>query len=340
MPSTQDNNSDEIDLRDLMNFISKGIGNFFGKILDFIALIRSITIQNFKLFIITIIVFLVSIFSYNQLLRKDIYGSYMLIRSGYLNNQLVDNTILKLNSLAEEKDKSTLSKTLDIDIDIANQISGFEVLPFVTDGEVLEVELLKEKLLNLKVEDDIITNIIDKIKIRNPNTFKITVLTETNSVMETLDSAIAKYFLQDQYIKKRIEINRVTLVKRKAKLEKEQLKIDSLKNTIFEIYQSLSKNQSQGSDNVILAGQEVTNPLDVFRTDLKINDDILAIERQLFLKNEFEVIEGLTPFSKPVSISIIRLAAYTILIAIGFTYALLILIGFNRLLAQRAERVN
>ena len=52
----------------------------------------------------------------------------------------------------------------------------------------------------------------------------------------------------------------------------------------------MSKQQSgQGSDNVILAGQEVTNPLSVFKEDISINDDILSIESALYLKNEFEV---------------------------------------------------
>jgi len=342
MSSTHNSNSDEIDLKDLFGYLSKGIRNFFGKIIDFIALVRRVTILNISLFVIVVVIFLISAFSYNQAIKKDVFGSYMLIQSEYLNTQLVDNTILKLDALAQEKDKQTLAEILNIDINTALLITGFEVEPFVTEEEKLEVEILKEKLTNLKLEDDIISNITEKIEIRNPNTFKITVFTEKNSVITTLETAITNYFLQNDYLKKRIEINRVNLIKRKEKLLKEQSKIDSLKRTIFEVYQSMSKNQngSKGSDNIILAGQEITNPLDVFKEDISIDNIILGIERRLFLKDEFEVIEGLTPFNKPVSVSLVKFIAYAILAGIAFTYLIIILRGMNNFFVEREKQLN
>jgi hypothetical protein len=339
MSSASNNNSDEIDLSQLFKLISNGVSNFFEKIINLFAYVRRVTIDHIKFIATLSTVTVILVIGYNIYVQKDIYGSSMLVRSTYLNNQLVENTIFKLNSLAHENDKSTLSQVLKIDVNIANQITGFEFEPFVTEEEKLEIELLKEKLTNLKVEDEIVKSISDKIKIRNPNTFKITVLTKTNNVVYALDSAIANYFLKNSYISKRIEANRTTLINRKAKLEKEQFKMDSLKRTIFEIYQSISKSdRTKGSDNVILAGQEVTNPLEVFKEDLIINDAILAIDRQLFLKNEFEVIEGLTPFSKPISISLFKLTAYTALSGIGISYLLLMLIGLNRFFANRENQ--
>jgi hypothetical protein len=342
MSPTQNNNSDEIDLKDLFGHISKGIRDFIGKIIDLIALVRRVTIDNFKLFILIIAIFLLGSIGYDQGIKKDVFGSYMLVNSIYLNKQLVDNSVSKLNALAGELDKQTLAKVLNIDTGTAMLINGFEVEPFVTESEKLEIEILKEKLLNLKLDDEIIENIIAQIEIRNPNTFKITVFTETNEVVETLDSAINQYFLQNNYLKKRIEINRTTLLKRKDKLLKEQFKIDSLKQTIFEVYQSMSKDQnsSKGSDNIILAGQEIANPLDVFKEDISINDLILSIERRLFLKNEFEVIEGLTPFNKPVSMSFMKFIAFTVLSGIVFTYILIILRGMNNFFVEREKQLT
>jgi len=341
MSSTQNQNSDEIDLKDLFNYIGKAVHSFFERIINFIALIRRVAIDYFKYFAVVISTFLLAVLSFYFTIKKQTFGSSMLVKSEYLNTQLVHNNISKLNLLAEEKDKTTLAKVLNIDLATAELIKGFEFEPFVTEDEKLEVELLKEKLSNLKLEEDIINSVTKKIEIRNPDTFKITILTEENSVISMLDSAIENYFIESDYIKKRIEIDRKTLLKRKEKLQKEQLKIDSLKHAIFEVYQSLSKQQGgQGSDNVILAGQEVTNPLSVFKEDININDDILAIEKTLFLKNEFEVIEGLIPFSKPVSISLVSLLIFTVLIGIGFTYLIIILIALNRFFEQREKQQN
>ena len=212
MSPTQNNNSDEIDLKDLFGHISKGIRDFIGKIIDLIALVRRVTIDNFKLFILIIAIFLLGSIGYDQGIKKDVFGSYMLVNSIYLNKQLVDNSVSKLNALAGELDKQTLAKVLNIDTGTAMLINGFEVEPFVTESEKLEIEILKEKLLNLKLDDEIIENIIAQIEIRNPNTFKITVFTETNEVVETLDSAINQYFLQNNYLKKRIEITGIETI--------------------------------------------------------------------------------------------------------------------------------
>jgi hypothetical protein len=343
MSTQQDSNSsDEIDLRELFKFTSKGIENLFNRIINLLVSIRRITIQNFKLFISVTVLTLTIVSAYHFQFRKEVFGSSMLVSSIYLNGKLVENTVTKLNSLAEEDDTFTLSKVLDVDEKVAKQITGFEFEPFAGENEKLEIELLKEKLITLKIEEATINSIYEKISIRNPNTFRITALTETNNIIYALDTAIVKYFLQNPFIKKRIKVNRETLIKRKSKLESEQLKIDSLRKTIFDVYQSLAKDEgSKGSDNIILGGrQQVANPLDVFKTDLKINEDLLAIDRQLFLKNEFEVIEGLTPFSKPVNISFLHLVAYAIISSIVFSYTLLILIGLNRFFIEREEQLN
>ena len=337
----QTKNSDEIDLRELLRILSKFIQDILNSFINVITRIRATTLKYKTHFVFITTMFLVVSVVYYSLLSNDVFGSSMLIRSPYFNTQLLNNTIEKLDALAKEKDKSTLAKSLNIDLEVAESILGFECETFVTEDEKVEVEILKEKLNNLKLEEDIINSITAKIELRNPNTFKITVLTEENAYMSTLDSALFNYFSLNPFIKKRIEINRETLMKKRSKLEKEQVKIDSLKSTIFNVYASLSKNtMSQGSDNVILAGQEITDPLRVFNQDIDFNDQILNIDRSLYLQNEIEIIEGFTPFNKPVSIGLVRLIAYTILLALGFTYLLIILIELNKFLKAREKELN
>ena len=337
----QSNNSDEIDLRDLFKYTAQGISNFFNSIINGIARVRRTTIRYKNMMLVTVIIFIGLAIAYSFGISKEVFGSSMLIKSQYFNSQLIENTISKLDALSKEENKTTLAKTLDIDMDVAGFIRGFEYEAFVTEDEKLEVEILKEKLLNLNLEEDIINSIASKIEIRNPNTFKITVLTEENAVMSTLDSAIFNYFTTNPYIKKRVDINRETLRRKKAKLQKEQLKIDSLKTTIFGVYSSMSRNQSsQGSDNVILAGQDITDPLLVFEQDIDFDNQILSIDQALFLQNEVEIIEGFTPFSKPVSIGSIWVIAYSALAGVGLAYLLIIIIELNRFLAAREKELN
>ena len=89
-----------------------------------------------------------------------------------------------------------------------------------------------------------------------------------------------------------------------------------------------------------MAGQEVTDPLLVFREDIDINNQILGIESALFLKNEFVVIEGFTPFSKPIGPTLQSLIFYSVFAAICFTYLLIMLIAINKFFADRDKKLN
>lgn len=91
MSSTQNQNSDEIDLKDLFNYIGKAFHSFFERIINFIALIRRVTINYFKYFVVIVSIFLVAVLSFYFTIKKETYGSSMLVKSGYLNTQLIDN---------------------------------------------------------------------------------------------------------------------------------------------------------------------------------------------------------------------------------------------------------
>jgi hypothetical protein len=154
------------------------------------------------------------------------------------------------------------------------------------------------------------------------------------TVVHELEVAIVNYFKNNEYIKKRIEVNKTNMIARKQKLLSESLKLDSLKEVIYANYQNMAAQSRQGSNNVILSDKAVTNPIEIYNQDLSFYNEIQSIDRALYLQNDFEIVDGFTEFSKPTSAGPVRASGYGILIAIGLGYILVALSGFNKYLAK------
>ena len=104
-PQNQQYRDDEIDLRKLF----QAIGNFFvnigRSIVKLILTLRRLTLNYKVLLIIAIVIGLVAGIGANQFF-KPYFKTSLLLHSSYLNAKLVENSLSKLNLLAEEKEKS------------------------------------------------------------------------------------------------------------------------------------------------------------------------------------------------------------------------------------------
>jgi hypothetical protein len=328
----QISNSDEIDLGVLFSKIGDFFKNLGLGFLRFIALLRRIPIENKVLFIWLILIGIAGGISYSLFLKKKYYSTTMILSSEYLNKRIVDNTIEKLNLLAEEDSKQGLAKILNISDSLAAKIHDFEAKPFVAEAELIELEVLKEQLRNFqsdKKNDQVIKQVIDRIEIENRHAYEITVRVYNPTVVYDLQKALVNYFKNNEYLKKRVEITKSNLEARKNKLIGESQKLDSLKAVIYENYQNMATQSRQGSNNVILSDKAVTNPIEIFSQDIDLYNQIQAINRSLYLQDDFELVDGFTEFSKPSSEGILRISAYAILIAIGLGYLIVALSRFN-----------
>lgn len=332
-------NSDEIDLGVLFS----KIGDFFKNIglgfLRFLALLRRVPLENKLLFSALIIVSLATGISYSSLLKKKFYSTTMILSSEYLNKRIVDNTIDKLNLLAEEEEKSGLAKVLNVPNELAENIHDFEAKPFVAETELIELEVLKEQLKNFqsdKKNEKVIEQVIQRIEIENRHAYEITVRVYNPTVVRELESAIVNYFKNNDYLKKRVEISKTNRLARKQKLIKDSQKLDSLKEVIYANYQNMAAQSRQGSNNVILSDKAVTNPIEVYEQDMNFYNEIQVLDRALYLQNDFEVVDGFTEFSEPSSDGPVRVSAYAILIAIGLGYLIVALTKFNKYLDKLA----
>ncbi len=330
-------NSDEIDIGVLFS----KLGDFFKNIglgfLRFLALLRKIPIQNKALFIALILIGIAGGISYSLKLKKKYYSTTMILSSEYLNKRIVDNTIKKLNLLAAEDGYQGIARELNISNELAQDIQDFEARPFVAESELIELEILKEQLRSFqsdKKNELVVQQVIERIEIENRHAYEITIRVYNPTVVGELEIALVNYFKNNNYLKKRVEITKANRLARKQKLQRDSQKLDSLKSVIFENYQNMAAQSRQGSNNVILSDNPVTNPIEIFAQDLLIYNEIQSIDKSLYLQDDFEVVDGFTEFSKPSSEGPFRTSAYAILIAIGLGYLLVALFSFNKYLAN------
>lgn len=324
---------DEIDLRQLFN----AIGSFFSKIwksiIYAIVNFRRTTIRN-KYLIITLTALFGVFGVINNNYSDLIYNSSLILSSDYFNGRIIDNSIEKLNLLCAEEDRLGLSKELGLSQDEASSIVGFTAIPFVSEDDRVEIELLKPKLEAMNLKEDEFNKIMSRIDIENKNAYQITVNVTSGEVLDGLESSLVNYFKNNNYIKNRIISRENYLKERLTELEKENLKMDSLKSAMIKIYESIAKKNPQGSDNLYIGDQNSSDPVAIFKEGLIINKEMLEVKQELELKKDFEVIDGLTVYSKPVSAGYIKSFINGFLIGLAFAYLIIMLLSINRYLTK------
>jgi hypothetical protein len=305
---TQKNKTaDEVDLKEFFRWLGNGFSRLGNGLLYSLASLRNLFFQNRLFFLGVIVIGLALGAVYSELLKKEYYKSTLVLSCDYLNTQILASTIEKLNLLCQEKDREGLAQLLDIDNSTALNVYKFEFQPFVSEDDVVEMEVLREQLNNVAADKkDVVEKVIAKLEIENKNAYRITALVYNPDIVKPLEKAIVNYFNSNPYIKRRIEINHANLKSRKTKLVQESNKLDSLKKVLFENYQNLGKT-SRGSGNVFLGEEKLANPLDVFTADMKLNEDILDIDKALYLKPDFELVDGFTTFKQPESASLVKI---------------------------------
>jgi hypothetical protein len=330
--------SDEIDLSQFFRWIGNGLSRMGKSILYGLASLRNSFFSN-KLFFAGIIIFgLVLGGVYSALLKKEYYKTSMVLSCDYLNTQILENTINKLNLLCQEKAREGLVEELAIDLALAKNIQRFEYRSFVSEDDVVEMEVLKTQLNSVAPDKkEVVDKVLEKLKIDNKNAYEISAYIYNPDVIRSLEKKLVNYFFSDPYIKRRVEINKTNLTKRKNKLISEGNKLDSLKAVLYKNYDQLSKT-SRGSGNVILGDEKLSNPIDIYREDLNLYRQLEEVEEDLYIQPDFEVVEGFTTFKQPESDSLAKTLFIAFWVSILMGYLIIGAWKFDRLLASYDRR--
>lgn len=337
MENQKNNSSDEIDLSQLM----AKIGSFFSRIgnalIRLLASIRNTPLKHWPLFLVLTFLGGLFAFSYASYVNKKFYESTMILSSDYLNKRIVDNSISKLNLLASEESPKGLAKVLNISDSLAKNIVRFDAKPFVSETDLIELEILKEQLKSAQVNaknEKVIQEVIDRIEIENRHAFEVTVRTFSPASIKPLQEALVNYFRNNDYIKKRIEITHINLKARRLKLVHESEKLDSLKKVIYSNYRTMAEQSRQGSNNVILSDKSVTNPVEIYNQDMQLNNELQLVDKKIYLQQDFEVVDGFTEFSEPSSASRPKIIAIGLLIGFLLGYVVVAVSKFNQYLSK------
>lgn len=326
---------DEIDLRKLFQAIGNGFVNMGKSFIKLIINIRRMSL-NYKYLLISMIIVggIVGV-AYNKL-TKPYYNTSMLLSSEYFNARLIDNNIDKLNTLCSESEKKGLAKALNIDVEIAKNIKRFEYEPLVSEQDIVDIEVLKQKLEELKVKDPDIAKVIEQIQIQNKNTYIIKVQVYDNTIIGNLQGSLVEFFKNSPFVKNRIVAKRKNQMALISKLENDLMQIDSLKN-LFNMNMKANAGRKGESANVYVGESGSLNPVSFYSQSGIIYRQMQGTQRSVALGDDFELIAGFTTFSKPESPSLKNSAMSTGLIFLGIGYLLIFLIEINKYL-NRIEK--
>jgi hypothetical protein len=331
--------NDEIDLRQVFS----AIGSFFAGIGQSIVLgimqVRRSTRKNRVLLLALAVLGLGGGYTYAKFIRKRFYNATMILSSDYLNRRIVDNSMEKLNRLCLEKEREGLASILSLTPELAKMVRRFEASPFVAEKDIVEIEVLKEQLANADIEKAVVQKVISNLEIENKNAFQITVYVYDPKVVSEIGNGLVGYFRNNDFIKKRIEINRQNLMARKAKLERESRKLDSLKSVIYNNLENLSKQSREPSSNLMMSEKFIANPMDVYKEDYDFYNQLQSAEKDLYLQPDFEVVDGFTSIQEPASAGTAEVMAWGLFVGLGLGYLVILLRNWDKALS-RLERAR
>ncbi len=325
---------DEIDLRKLFQAIGNGfinIGNWF---VNLIIRFRRVSLDYKVLIIGTVILGAILGAACNKV-NKPYFSTSMLISSLYFNTRLFENNIKKLNVLCEEEERTGLSKLLSIDIEEAKNIKGFFYEPLVSEQDIVDIEVLKQKLGELKVGDEDIQKIVDQLYIQNKRTYILSVSVFDNSMIEDFQEAIISYLRDNPFVKNRIRTTKINQQNLIAKLKADINQLDSLKH-LFNLNMKANANRKDEStsNNVYVGESGNLNPTTFYNQSIDLYKQLQKTETALELGTDFEVRDSFTVFTEPSSPSIKKEIAYAMAIFLGLAYALILLVEINKYLSR------
>jgi hypothetical protein len=297
---TKGSNQDEIDLVKVFNSLIKSLASFFKYIFRFFFTLLDNIYLNLKLIILFIAVGIILGLAYFYT-TKPYYESSMTLSSDYYRGELLDNSIQNLNEVCAEGNSRVLASLLKIPVSKAKNIRSVKLSPILSHNY--------RTLLNLYSGDERFQGKLDSLLLYNDQSnFQLNVEVYDTAALNGLDTVLANYIKSNEYVKKRIEVDRVNLLSLKNKLIRVSGSLDTLKRNIAASIKSSGDAGRSGTNNVIL-GEKSVNPIEIYEQDLALYNQRQEIERQLALNAEIEIIEKFIPYSDPKSGSFIKNAA-------------------------------
>ena len=227
-----------------------------------LLLLQSLKFIERNLKVIVILISMGILFGFFRFkFAKPVYQSNMILETGILDIPTSSNLILVLNDLVEGGGHEELSIKLGLSIEELSKVIKIEAT------DILENE------------------------VENARIFKVEVEVLNNDILNVLQTAILEYLEKNPYVKKRVALETEAINKQIEYLNKEMEKLNSLKGKVSKGY--IFDNDNRG--DVVLF-----DPVNIYREGIALFNREIELRQKLQIIDNFQIIQGFTPFNKPV----------------------------------------
>ncbi|MDC3388465.1 hypothetical protein OAX11_03020 [Flavobacteriaceae bacterium] len=296
------NNSEEVDLFQLLNFFQKKINSFFVLILKGFKLIFSLIIsflqvlqQHFiKIGVLVIVAFVLG-YVYDGS-KPKVYSSSMLVKPLFESKYQLVTNIGYYNELSENESYSKLSEIFGLTIEESKTIKEFNI------SSNLENENIKMKLFDSyvkKIDTSTVKDLsyklfVENLTIYDAEIFNIEVLASKNNVFPKLSVGFKKSFKSATYSSLKKEKKEALYNLQKIAIKKSLSDIDALKKVYVKVLgnERNQKLQMLGATPLNLVDeQQKTKEFEMLQLQIVEQNNLIRLEKESLEENElFEVI--------------------------------------------------
>lgn len=194
---------------------------------------------------------------------EKVYQSKMILLSDILTSSYSERLSEILTTLIKEKNTKILSQRLE-----------------VTEAEAAKiVEIKIESVKKEKAEDE-----------KESSTFIVTVEVHDNVILNKLQNGIVNYLRNNEFVNVRVQQRKFLYQTMMEKVDQEIKSLDSLKVRL-----SSGKPVYANSAEMLLV-----DPTNIYSKIIELNHQLVGYKNSLELVNSIQLVEGFTPFEKPV----------------------------------------
>ena len=204
------------------------------------------------------------------------YRTKMLIDTKVADYSILSGLLGTLQDLADEENFEGIADVLKVDKQIASTIISIKA----NDKLVVYKDLSEQNNSN---EDKEIFQLKNQL-------FSVEVALSNNENFPILEKSIIKYLSSNEYLRKKINIQKKFYAKKKQKIRDEVRDLDSLKKNIAEVF-------TRENQNI-----QITDPgtvTQLYEKAVKLREDELRIDTTLALLDNVQVVDGFVKFNQP-----------------------------------------
>jgi hypothetical protein len=162
----------------------------------------------------------------------------------------------------------------------------------------------------------------------NPNGFTIDVWVTENKLLDSLQAAIVYGFENNEYIKQRLDVKRISLKLLIAETTAEIEKLDSTKK----IMENIIKGNGRSSSSLIIDGSSQSRQL------IDLQEKLQNFKENLRFTSGVQVLQSFSPFSKPDGPKLLPWLIMGVLFFGCLAWAGTVIYNVNQKLKQRRNR--